>query len=1467
MADRVEHRISQQHSLPNSPLLRKRKKIRRRSRPEVYDQSAPVPASPSLTSLSCSSSDSECESNREEEEDPLPDKDGQSVTVKQALEGLFYNKAVQLVHHHELIIVKRYSHGKTFGQRLAYVLYKHPKTRLIAHFGALLLNIISCILYVAEAIYIDRLLKSADEEEFILGCFNQTWVNITEPSYLNLLIIPKDYTLWSLQLFLALICLIGAFTVIYVHQEPYGSVPVLRHVFRYMTHSIVICVLIGLAFFVTLLMPQCLHILWIPTFLFCWPARHNFMYIVQQKSEVSFFRSFHGFRTTAISLATFLLCFMFSCLCLIHHFERLGKKISLFDTYWFVVVTFSTVGYGDISPAHWTGKVIITIFIIAALMYLPPKVDKLWRSFTLHRKHYKQYNKANITKHVVLAAVDLKPLVLRDFLSELYSDPGQMDTQVVVLIKEEPADYIKAILLHPIWSQRVAILRGTALRPSDLARVKLRTADACFLHSSRTGRAADADQHTIMSAWTVKNYAPKTRLFVHVRQPESKFQLNIADEVICDGELTSAVLALNSVCPGLLTLSALLVHTFTYEGRRFNIPEYKRYEECSPVEIYHVKLGESRYFHRFAGKNFLFTSVVAYRKFHVLLLGICPSGGTDILFNPGINHIMDRNDECYYISDTHEHNSDHQIIPASTFQSSLWRTSATLGLLAMYISGIDPDQMFHQTQEYEERDSDNKGGFPRSASNDRLKKLSSPDSIPEIQVEGVASGLSLTEEVGLPSIGEEEEVLDEQLAVEVTNWQHDVQHGLQLLKYHGEGELPERKPCVKLSVKSHFEGHHSPRSHSLPVAATTCTVMEPHPLAHPLPSLGVIPEDEPDVIVIGEEEPHLLSHLQRVGDKQQHSSGGGGGKHRVHSQPALFHFGFNKRQSESKHDDHLLKAKKHSLKLHDNTSMKSYVSSNASVKSDMSNHSIDDVVSLEVEDLSDIEELEDLEEGRQHETEGGFISEAETESIGTPSVIGSPLHHHHHHHHHHHNNNDVFNVEYNEDVPPIPYCGCEPLKCHLMKNARTYEDIIIDRSFIGEDITRQWYHHAIIVYSDVVSDGLFHFITPLRAAYLPPSSLKPIVFLLGNMPERHFISTISQLPMIYFMVGSISSTSDLLRAGIMVAESLVVFSSNKMRQSDEGEHLADAEHITAIEKIARLFPHVKISCDIKYRFNIRFIRTTPFEDLCMQRLRHMARKVDHLTYLFLPQFASSKAFSSSMLDTLLYQSYQKPYIIKLFRQLLGCTQVKGSGFLWKVPVNNELAKLHTYVRVFQRLVASFSFTSMALYRTANVDHNIDPQYVKGYCEEELEKLRLFLISELHSLGIKRNVEPLKRPSTQQFLYVNPPPDFPVIEGDIILGIRPPLSNKPPPPSDDVKTEPFSPPPASQISELVRAYSASAFYGGGSPIPTAMPLGPGGVVLQDTRLHFGLMRKFSFTGSLPQQHQTNTGSCSADSCDM
>ena len=194
------------------------------------------------------------------------------------------------------------------------------------------------------------------------------------------------------------------------------------------------CVLYQLHYFFQLGYPTCLHLLFIPSFLYCWPARFILLIIIRNSSQGSFFRHSTALRTTVISLSSFMICFLiswydnncvcvhvlvyiyiyihhvyiyplfciftmlphcnlarshlfiFTCLsnffysfsncsvCVIHHFERIGGQINIFDTYWFTVVTFSTVGYGDVSPGHWTGKVFMILFIVSALIYLPSKV-------------------------------------------------------------------------------------------------------------------------------------------------------------------------------------------------------------------------------------------------------------------------------------------------------------------------------------------------------------------------------------------------------------------------------------------------------------------------------------------------------------------------------------------------------------------------------------------------------------------------------------------------------------------------------------------------------------------------------------------------------------------------------------------------------------------------------------------------------------------------------------------------------------------------------------------------------------------------------------------------------------------------------------------------------------------------------------------------------------------------------------
>lgn len=52
-------------------------------------------------------------------------------------------------------------------------------------------------------------------------------------------------------------------------------------------------------------------------------------------------------------------------------------------------------------------------------------------------------------------------------------------------------------------------------------------------------------------------------------------------------------------------------------------------------------------------------------------------------------------------------------------------------------------------------------------------------------------------------------------------------------------------------------------------------------------------------------------------------------------------------------------------------------------------------------------------------------------------------------------------------------------------------------------------------------------------------------------------------------------------------------------------------------------------------------------------------------------FAAGNVFSASMIDTLLYQTFGKPYLIELIRLLIGLTQSEGSGNLTSVSQRED----------------------------------------------------------------------------------------------------------------------------------------------------------------------------------------------------
>ena len=62
--------------------------------------------------------------------------------------------------------------------------------------------------------------------------------------------------------------------------------------------------------------------------------------------------------------------------------------LTLRDSFYFTIVTFSTVGYGDMSPVTSEGMVAVVAIIMISFIFLPVQVNKLSSAMTIHNKIY-----------------------------------------------------------------------------------------------------------------------------------------------------------------------------------------------------------------------------------------------------------------------------------------------------------------------------------------------------------------------------------------------------------------------------------------------------------------------------------------------------------------------------------------------------------------------------------------------------------------------------------------------------------------------------------------------------------------------------------------------------------------------------------------------------------------------------------------------------------------------------------------------------------------------------------------------------------------------------------------------------------------------------------------------------------------------------------------------------------------------
>jgi len=250
-----------------------------------------------------------------------------------------------------------------------------------------------------------------------------------------------------------------------------------------------------------------------------------------------------------------------------HNFKTRHCNLAFPDYIYFLIVTITTVGYGDISPVTEVGRIFVSLLIIVGIIllaYVTPTISELLESYSQYSGSYTLVTDA---RHVVVSG-HINAESIRYFLSDfLHPDRKDHYTKVLILHPKEPDSELKAVMRK--YFQRVKYFKGSVLNSQDLRRVKLKRASAAIVLSPNYClNPVSEDESNLMRVVSIKNTCNDTKVIVQVLQVQSLQQLvripswhPSIDTAICKSELKLGLMAQNCLCPGISTLLSNLMYT------------------------------------------------------------------------------------------------------------------------------------------------------------------------------------------------------------------------------------------------------------------------------------------------------------------------------------------------------------------------------------------------------------------------------------------------------------------------------------------------------------------------------------------------------------------------------------------------------------------------------------------------------------------------------------------------------------------------------------------------------------------------------------------------------------------------------------------------------------------------------------------------------------------------------------------
>ncbi|KAJ3273634.1 potassium channel, sub T, member 2 [Terramyces sp. JEL0728] len=305
-----------------------------------------------------------------------------------------------------------------------------------------------------------------------------------------------------------------------------------------------------------------------------------------------------------------------------------SQLLGVVETFYFMVITMSTVGYGDIVPKTIPGQLVVILLIFAGITLLPGLASDLTETIKIQSSGVGHYTRGKSPFLVICGNLVETNRIVEMIKEVLRKDPKK--TMKIVLLSRSPvSEELKYHLNHYSLKQRVTFLQGSGLENSDFERVQLHHAQASYILASKLdfilGTTAEnhriEDEHNTLRAWAFDKFAPDTPIYLETILPQTAY----LQEDLASGS--------------------------TKNYTHFGIPWQVQYADGAQNEIFKIQLNPL-----FIGRSFSTVSLYLYRQFQVITFGIhyyIPQNEIHhVALNPGTRYNLKKGDCLYVIANS-----------------------------------------------------------------------------------------------------------------------------------------------------------------------------------------------------------------------------------------------------------------------------------------------------------------------------------------------------------------------------------------------------------------------------------------------------------------------------------------------------------------------------------------------------------------------------------------------------------------------------------------------------------------------------------------------------------------------------------------------------------------------------------------------------------------------------------------------